>query len=412
MTAKRISVLGSTGSVGANTLSLAAENPDRFEVVALAAGRDAPGLARQALAFRPEFVAIAEADGYACLKDALAGSGIEVAAGADAVEEAARRDAEWVMAAIAGAAGLGSTLAAIERGAVIALANKESLVCAGELMMAAVRASGSTVLPVDSEHSAIFQVFDPRQRDAVSRLILTASGGPFRDAPASAMTAARPADALKHPNWEMGAKISIDSATMMNKGLELIEAHHLFAMPADSIDILVHPQSIVHSLVEYVDGSVLAQLGTPDMRTPIAVALAWPERLAVSSPRLDLATMGRLDFEPPDPERFPALALARAALERAGREPTALNAANEVAVEAFLCGRIGFRQIAEIAGDAVARMRPGDMATLEDVRSADAEAREIAGALVEMAGARRRPACEATGSLAAEIVRPAGGIDV
>ncbi len=391
MTAKRVAILGATGSVGANTLSVIGEHRERFRVVALAAGRNADFLARQARDFRPEFVAVADPGSYAALKAGLAGTGIETAAGPEAVVEAARRDSEWVMAAIAGAAGLESTLAAVERGAVVALANKESLVCAGELMMAAARASGSTILPVDSEHNAIFQVFDAECRDAVRRLILTASGGPFRSASREDMAAVRPAEALKHPNWDMGAKITIDSATMMNKGLELIEARHLFAMSGDAIDILVHPQSIVHSMVEYADGSVLAQLGTPDMRTPIAVALAWPERLSVTGERLDLAAIGRLDFEPPDPERFPALALARQALERGGTEPAALSAANEVAVAAFLSERIGFLQIAEIAGDTVAAMGSGRLAGLDDVRSADREAREVAGRLVDRAAGATLP---------------------
>ncbi len=391
MTAKRVAILGATGSVGANTLSVVGEHRERFRVVALAAGRNADLLARQARDFRPEFVAVADPGSYAALKAGLAGTGIETAAGPEAVVEAARRDSEWVMAAIAGAAGLESTLAAVERGAVVALANKESLVCAGELMMAAARASGSTILPVDSEHNAIFQVFDAECRDSVRRLILTASGGPFRSASREDMAAVRPAEALKHPNWDMGAKITIDSATMMNKGLELIEARHLFAMSGDAIDILVHPQSIVHSMVEYADGSVLAQLGTPDMRTPIAVALAWPERLSVTGERLDLAAIGRLDFEPPDPERFPALALARQALERGGTEPAALSAANEVAVAAFLSERIGFLQIAEIAGDTVAAMGSGRLAGLDDVRSADREAREVAGRLVDRAAGATLP---------------------
>ena len=391
MTAKRVTILGATGSVGANTLSVIGEHRERFQVVALAAGSNADLLARQARAFRPEFAAIAEPGSYAALKERLAGTGIETAAGPEAVVEAARRDAEWVMAAISGAAGLESTLAAVERGAVVALANKESLVCAGELMMAAARASGSTILPVDSEHNAIFQVFDAQCRDAVRRLILTASGGPFRSASREKMAGVRPAEALKHPNWDMGAKITIDSATMMNKGLELIEARHLFAMSGDAIDILVHPQSIVHSMVEYADGSVLAQLGTPDMRTPIAVALAWPERLSVTGERLDLAAIGRLDFEPPDPERFPALALARRALENGGTEPAALSAANEVAVAAFLSERIGFLQIAEIAGDTVAAMGSGRLAGLDDVRSADREAREVAEKLVDRAAGAMMP---------------------
>ncbi len=391
MTGKRVTVLGSTGSVGVNTLSVIAGHRDRFRVVALAAGKNAAALVRQARDFQPEFAAIADPAGYATLKDGLAGGGTEIAAGPEAVVEAARRNADWVMAAISGAAGLESTLAAIERGAVVALANKESLVCAGELMMAAARASGSTVLPVDSEHNAIFQVFDARRRDAILRLILTASGGPFRSASLDDMAAVKPAEALRHPNWDMGAKITIDSATMMNKGLELIEAHHLFGMPGGAIDILVHPQSIVHSMVEYADGSVLAQLGTPDMRTPIAVALAWPERLAVAGERLDLAAVGRLDFEPPDPQRFPSLALARAALDRGGAEPATLSAANEVAVAAFLSERIGFLQIADIAGDTVAAIGPRRLESLDDVRATDGEAREVAERfVVRAAGARAR----------------------
>ncbi len=383
MTAKRVTVLGSTGSVGANTLSVISEHRERFHVVGLVAGKNADMLVQQARVFRPELAVIADPAGYAAVKDGLAGTGIETAAGPDAVVEAARRDAELAMAAIAGAAGLESTLAAIERGAVVGLANKESLVCAGELMMAAARASGSTILPVDSEHNAIFQVFDTRNRASICRLILTASGGPFRQARREDMAAVRPIEALKHPNWDMGTKITIDSATMMNKGLELIEARHLFDMPGDAIDILVHPQSIVHSMVEYADGSVLAQLGTPDMRTPIAVALAWPGRLAVTGGRLDLAAIGRLDFEPPDPQRFPALTLARTALEHGGTEPAVLSAANEVAVAAFLSERIGFLQIADIAGDTVAAIGPGRLSTLDDVRAADRQAREVAERLVE-----------------------------
>ncbi len=391
MTVKSVTVLGSTGSVGANALSVISDHRQRFRVVALAAGTNVGALVQQARAFQPEFAAIADPSGYAMLREGLSGTGIEAAAGPEAVTEAARRDADLVMASIAGAAGLESTLAAVERGAVVALANKESLVCAGELMMAAARTSGSTVLPVDSEHNAIFQVFDAERRSAVRRLILTASGGPFRSASRGDMAAVRPAEALRHPNWDMGAKITIDSATMMNKGLELIEAHHLFGMPGDAIDILVHPQSIVHSLVEYVDGSVLAQLGTPDMRTPIAVALAWPERLSMAGERLDLAAVARLDFEPPDPERFPALALARAALERGGAEPAALSAANEVAVAAFLSERIGFLQIADVAGDTVAAIGSRRLECLDDVRSTDREAREVAERfVVQVANTRSR----------------------
>ncbi|MDD3446212.1 MAG: 1-deoxy-D-xylulose-5-phosphate reductoisomerase, partial [Zavarzinia sp.] len=307
MTVRSVTVLGSTGSVGTSTLDLVGRNPDRFRVSALVAHRRLDLLIEQARRFRPDFVASADEAALPVLREALGDLGIEVGAGVAAVEEAAARPSDLVMAAIVGAAGLPPTLAAVRRGAVVALANKEALVCAGDIVTAAVAAHGATLLPVDSEHNAIFQVFDEARRARVSRLILTASGGPFRSADQEAMARATPAEAVSHPNWSMGAKISVDSATMMNKGLELIEAHHLFAMPEERIDILVHPQSVIHSLVEYVDGSVLAQLGAPDMRVPIAYALAWPDRMETPVTRLDLAAIARLTFEPPDPQRFPAL---------------------------------------------------------------------------------------------------------
>lgn len=385
MTPRKVSVLGSTGSIGASTLGLVAENPDRFEVVALAAGGNAHLLAEQVRRFRPSFAAVSDEGAYCALRDAVGPGATELAAGADAVVEAARRGSDWVMSAITGAAGLAPTLAALERGATVALANKESLVCAGQLIMAAVREHAGAVLPVDSEHNAIFQVFETERRDRIERLILTASGGPFLRACRATMAEATPAAALDHPNWNMGRKVSVDSATMMNKGLELIEAHHLFAMPADAIDIVVHPQSVVHSLVAYDDGSVLAQLGTPDMRTPIAVALAWPGRMAVAGRRLDLTAVARLEFEAPDTERFPALVLAREALAAGGGRPTALNAANEVSVAAFLDGRIGFLNIADIAGETMALMRGRELRNLADVWATDAEAREIAAGLARRA---------------------------
>ncbi len=314
---RRVTVLGSTGSVGANTLDLLERNRDRYVVEALTANSNVALLAEQARRLKPRLAVVADERHYAALKAALAGTGIEAAAGAAAVVEAATRPADWVMAAIVGAAGLRPTLAAVRRGAVVALANKECLVSAGRLMMQEVSAAGAVLLPVDSEHSAIFQCFDFERREGVEKIFLTASGGPFRTLSAAEMEVATPAQAVRHPNWSMGAKISVDSATMMNKGLELIEAHHLFDLPPERIEILVHPQSVVHSLVSYVDGSVLAHLGTPDMRTPIAYALGWPRRMDAPSARLDLAAIGQLSFEAPDFERFPALRLAKAAL--AGR---------------------------------------------------------------------------------------------
>lgn len=386
---RRVTVLGSTGSVGSNTVELLAAYPDRFQVEALVAGRNVAKLAEQARLLRPALAVVADEGAYAGLKDALAGTGIELAAGADAVVEAASRPAaDWVMAAIVGAAGLAPTLAAIRRGATVAFANKEVLVCAGDLVMAEVRRHGATLLPVDSEHSAIFQVFDETRREGISRLVLTASGGPFRTWTRDAMEGVTPAQACAHPNWSMGAKISVDSASMMNKGLELIEAHHLFAMPEDRIDVLVHPQSVIHSLVEYVDGSVLAQLGTPDMRTPIAVALAWPDRLATPGERLDLVKAASLTFESPDPVRFPALELARRALQSGGAAPTILNAANEEAVAAFLAGKLGFLDIPRVVESCLAALPHGVLDTLAAVEEADMAARRHANAEIAVLGRR------------------------
>ncbi len=377
---RAVTVLGSTGSVGRNTLDLISRNPERYVVEALTANVNETLLAEQARRFRPALTAIADTSRYPALKEKLAGTGLKVEAGRDALVAAAERPAEWVMAAIVGAAGLEPTLAAARRGAIVALANKESLVCAGPLLLEAVRSGGATLLPVDSEHNAIFQVFDFDRRDAVDRVILTASGGPFRAVDREAMARATPAQAVAHPTWDMGAKISVDSATMMNKGLELIEAHQLFQLPESRIEILIHPQSVVHSLVAYVDGSVLAQLGTPDMRTPIAYALGWPSRMPVPARRLDLAGIGALTFERPDPERFPALRLAREALRRGGAAPAVLNAANEVAVAAFLGGAVGFLDIARIVENTLAAGIGGSLRSLEDVLDVDREARGIAAA--------------------------------
>jgi len=380
---KRVSVLGATGSVGGNTLDLLERHAGRYEVEALTANTNVELLASQARKLRARFVAIADPLKWRALKTALSGSGIESAAGGEAVIEAAKREADIVVAAIVGAAGLDPTLAAIESGKAVALANKECLVCAGDLLVERVRAKGGVLLPVDSEHNAIFQVFDFARPESVERIILTASGGPFRDWSVEALARATPAQAVAHPNWSMGAKISVDSATMMNKGLELIEAHHLFGLPEERIEVLIHPQSVVHSLVAYVDGSVLAQLGTPDMRTPIACALAWPDRIPTPSRRLDLAALGSLTFAAPDPARFPALTLAREALVAGGSAPTVLNAANEVAVAAFLEGRIGFLDIAATVERVLAAIPVTRLASLDDVRAADAAARAAAARAID-----------------------------
>lgn len=390
---RKLTVLGATGSVGRATLDVVAEvnaraahhgQPPVFRIEALAACRDAAGLARLARSHGARMVALAEPENGQALCDALAGSGVEVAIGPEAASEAAARPADLVMAAITGAAGLHPALEAAKRGATILLANKECLVCAGPVFLAAAQAGGARILPVDSEHNAIFQVLD--RREAVEKLILTASGGPFRQWSVEAMARATPEQAVAHPNWSMGRKISVDSATLMNKGLELIEASLLFDMPEDQIDILVHPQSIIHSLVAYKDGSFLAQLGAPDMRIPIAHALAWPERFETSVPRLDLVAVARLDFEPPDSARFPALALCRSALAAGGAAPTVLNAANEIAVGAFLDRNVRFPEIAAIVAETMERAHKDGLdralGNLDDVHAADDAGRAIASALV------------------------------
>lgn len=394
MSPRKVTILGATGSVGVSTLELLRLSGAQAEIVALTAGHKAAELADAALKWRPQLAVVARESAYPELKARLAGSGIEVAAGQAAVCDAARAGADWVMSAIVGAAGLAPTLAAAETGCVLALANKESLVCAGSVLMETARQAGGRVIPVDSEHSAIFQVLQPDCAHRVARLILTASGGPFRAWTAAAMAGVTPEQAVAHPNWSMGAKISVDSATMMNKGLELIEASYLFEVPEERVDVVVHPQSVVHSLVEYQDGSTLAQLGPPDMKTPIAVAWAWPDRLPWPAPRLDLAAVGRLDFEAPDLERFPALRLAREALRAGGHAPAALNGANEVAVAAFLDRSIGFLDIAAIAAQTLERLARGGMVdqrtnggVLEAALAVDGEARRVAAESV-----RRRAA--------------------
>jgi 1-deoxy-D-xylulose-5-phosphate reductoisomerase len=375
---RRVTILGSTGSVGCNTLDLIERQPEAFAVEALTANGSAGRLAEQARRVGAKLAVVADEARYQDLKQALAGSGVEAAAGVRAVTEAAARPADWVMAAIVGAAGLAPTLAAVRRGAIVALANKETLVCAGSLMIAEVTHHGATLLPVDSEHNAIYQVLDFERLDAVDRIILTASGGPFRALSRAAMAEVTPEQAVAHPNWDMGAKISVDSATMMNKGLEVIEAHHLFGLPEARIEILVHPQSVVHSMVAYSDGSVLAQMGQPDMRTPIAYTLAWPQRMTAPVARLDLAEIGQLTFEAPDSERFPALRLARQALQAGGSAPTILNAANEIAVAGFLAGRLGFLGIAEVVERTLEKIAAAPLGGLDDVWRIDREARRTA----------------------------------
>lgn len=381
---RKLSVLGSTGSVGVNTVDLIAHHnekaPGSYRVVALTAKANVRELVAQARRLKPSFVALAEPSAYAELKQELGGSSIKLAAGAAAIEEAAAMDSDWVMASIMGAAGLRPTLAAVSRGVTVSLANKECLVCAGDLFMKEVRRSGATLLPVDSEHNAVFQVFDGRQAAAIESITLTASGGPFRTWSARQMAKVTPAEACKHPNYVMGAKISVDSATLMNKGLELIEAHHLFGTAPERLGVVVHPQQIVHCLVAYVDGSVLAQLGSPDMRTPIAYALGYPDRIAAPTARLDLAQLGQLSFEKPDLERFPCLALAQHALRVGKAAPTILNAANEVAVDAFLAGKIGFSEIARVVEAALSTCEsPGHApASIDEALEIDAAARACA----------------------------------
>lgn len=381
---RRVSVLGSTGSVGVSTLDLLDKAGAEVEVSALTAGKNVDRLVEQALRWRPKLAVIEDETKYAELRERLKGSGVETAAGAGAVVDAAAADAQWVMSAIVGFAGLAPTMAAAKAGAVIGLANKESLVCAGPSLLRTAKFAGGAVIPVDSEHSAIFQVLDPMNAQHVSRLILTASGGPFRGWTIEQMAHATPEQAVAHPKWDMGVKISIDSATMMNKGLEMIEAAYLFSMPSERVDVLVHPQSIIHSLVEYADGSTLAQLGAPDMRTPIACAFAWPDRLPWPAPKLDLASIGQLTFEEPDLRRFPALKIAKEALAAGWVAPAVMNAANEVAVAAFLDRKIGFLDIASTVAETLERVdaqgfvAATDGDTLETARHTDSIARRVA----------------------------------
>ncbi len=387
---RRLAVLGSTGSVGEQALAVAEAFPDRYAVVALAAGRNVEKLAEQVRRFEPEVVSVADTAAADLLRKRLRRDDLDIECGADGLDAVATHSADLVVAGLVGAVGLRPTLAAIRAGRDIALANKEVLVMAGALVLREVRAHGVTLLPVDSEHSAIFQALAGQRREDVARLILTASGGPFRTWTPERIARATVEQALDHPNWEMGPKITIDSATLMNKGLEVIEACWLFDVAPQQVDVVVHPQSIVHSMVEFHDGSVLAQLGLPDMRVPIAVALAHPERLPLDGPRLDLAALGRLDFETPDRKRFPCLDLAYAALAADEAAPAVLNAANEVSVAAFLAGEISFPAIAaanaEVLDAHVARASAATLRDLKDVAEADAWARDRARAWLASPG--------------------------
>ena len=375
---KKVSILGSTGSVGTNTLDLLKRSPKSFKVSALTANTNVNSLVEQAKATNAEFVAIADPKKYIELKKALSGTKIEVAAGPNSIIEAALRDCDFLMASIVGVAGLVPTMEAVKSGKIIGLANKECLVSAGNVFVDAVKLNRATIIPVDSEHSAIFQVFDTNQTKTVRRVILTASGGPFRKFNLKELHNVTCEQALNHPNWDMGAKISIDSATMMNKGLELIEAFYLFPVNQDAIEILIHPESIIHSMVDYIDGSVLAQLAPPDMRIPIAYALGWPKRIKTPVKQLKLEEIGRLSFMAPDQDKFPSLRLAREALKQGGNAPTILNAANEIAVSSFLTGKINFLTITNIVEETLKQINSISLTTIDDVVQTDLEARRVA----------------------------------
>ena len=383
---KRISIFGATGSIGTNTLAVIADRPGAFEVEAVTAFGNAESLARVAKQVGAKVAVIADRNSQSTLEAALSGTGIEAASGEKGIEEAASRPVDIVVAGIVGAAGLSPTLAAIQAGSNIALANKECLVCAGDLFMKAAQEAGSTILPVDSEHNAVFQALGSNNLDDVDRIILTASGGPFRDWTKQAMAAASPEEAIKHPNWSMGPKISVDSATLMNKGLELIEAHHLFGVGNDRLDVLVHPQSIVHGIVAFKDGTMISAMSAPDMRMPIAHCLSWPQRGDDAGLGLDLAKVGKLTFEKPDTDRFPALRVARDALDAGGWATNTLNAANEVAVAAYLAGNIGFLEIARLVEDTIAEVASAGLdrtpETIKDALALDKEGRRIATGLI------------------------------
>ena len=379
---KAVSILGSTGSIGCNTLDLISRDRDGYDVKALTAHKNVEKLAQQAKEFNAEMAVIADELLYNDLKSALSDTDIIVAAGEEALNEAADMPADWVMSSIVGAAGLRPTLTAVRRGATIALANKECLVCAGDFMMDQVSEYGARLLPVDSEHNAIFQIFDFDHPETIEKVTLTASGGPFWDRDIANMKGITPEQAVNHPNWSMGAKISVDSATLMNKGLELIEAYYLFPIDKDQLDIIIHPQSIIHSMVSYMDGSVLAQLGSPDMRTPISYTLSWPRRMKTPSKKLDLSEIGSLDFIKPDAARFPSLNITREVLQCGGSAPTILNASNEVAVHAFLEGKIGFLDIAKLVEETLGKISFHNMTSLSDVHDVDKNARRVSSELL------------------------------
>ncbi|MGB3446029.1 MAG: 1-deoxy-D-xylulose-5-phosphate reductoisomerase [Xanthobacteraceae bacterium] len=389
---RAITVLGATGSIGDSTMDLLRLAPERYRVEALTAHSNVQGLAKLAREFNASFAAIADPARLGELKDALAGSGIACGAGESAIIEAASRPADWLMAAVSGAAGLKPALAAVDRGTTIALANKECLVCAGDLFMQRAVDAGARILPADSEHNALFQALSSGNRAELTRVIITASGGPFRTWAAADIEQATLEQALKHPNWSMGQKITIDSASMMNKGLEVIEAAYLFALSPDQIDVLVHPQSIVHGLVEFSDRSVVAQLGSPDMRIPIAHCLGWPDRIVGPSTRLDLAKIGQLTFETPDFERFPGLRLAFEALRTGQGATTVFNAANEIAVAAFIAQKIRFGAIARLVEATLEQwIRSGNLALLtsaDDAIAVDHNARKLAASLLPQIAAK------------------------
>ncbi len=383
MAQKKITILGSTGSIGKNTVDIIRRYPDNYRVTALTGNQNISLLAEQAKLLKAELAVSADETKYTELKELLAGTSVRVAAGFQAVVDAAKEDADWTMSSIVGAAGLLPTMEVVKRGRTLALANKETLVCAGEIVMQAIREYHTTLIPVDSEHSAIFQTLEEKHRGAVDRILLTASGGPFREKDLSFMEKATPQQAVAHPNWNMGAKISVDSATMMNKGLEIIEACHLFKVPVDKIEVLVHPQSIVHSAVGYADGSVLAHMGMPDMRTPIAYALAWPDRMESPTARLDFTKMAALTFYAPDEDRFPALRLAKECQQKGQTATAVMNAANEVAVGAFLKRRIGFLDIVRIVEKVVEMLPLDPVSTIQDVMAVDGEARKTAESVLQ-----------------------------
>ena len=380
---RRVTVLGSTGSIGKSTVDLLLHHCDAYAVESLTAHNNVSLLAEQAIKLGAAQAVIGDESLYADLKSALSGTGIEAAAGDAAVADAASRPADWIMAAIVGTAGMLPTLRAIEQGKTVALANKESIVSAGEFMLAAVEKSGATLLPVDSEHNAVFQVFDAEQREGIARIILTASGGPFLRRSRAELTGVTPAEAVRHPNWAMGAKISVDSATMMNKSLEIIEAAYLFNVKDEFIDVLIHPQSTVHSMVEYVDGSILAQMGAADMRTPIAHTLGWPKRVKTTGQRLDLINNFNLSFEPIDINRFSAVSLAREAYRAGAGYPTVLNAANEIAVEAFLAGKLRFDRIEEVSAKALQKQPVERISGLEGILALDVATRRLAQTIIQ-----------------------------